>query len=152
MPDVFISYSSKDQSLARWLYDQLTALNVETFLAEVSIAGGDSWKPEILQNLEGSDYVLFLATPESCKSDAVKHEIGGALVLKKTFVPIMAGIAPSQLPAWVQDKQAVDIRDGAKLREVFEKITAFVTSKRFIAGVVVGVLAVGAIYLATRKN
>lgn len=152
MADVFISYSSKDSELARWLYDQLTALKVVTFLAEVSIEGGKDWKPEVLENLKSSDFVLFLATMNSCASDAVKHEIGGALVLQKTFVPIMAGIHASQLPAWVQDKQAVDIYDSARTREVFEKIAAFVTNKRFVAGLLAGVLLAGSIYLISKSK
>jgi hypothetical protein len=126
------------------------AHNVSTFLAEVNIAGGKGWKPEILQNLRQSTFVLFLATPSSCASDAVKHEIGAALILKKTFIPIMAGIHANQLPEWVQDKQAVDIYDSARTRTVFESIAKTVVSKRFLAGLIVGVLAAGAIYLMAK--
>ena len=152
MSDVFISYSAKDTELARWLYDQLTARRVRTFLAEICIEGGKDWKPEILQNLKNADFVLFLATPNSCRSDAVKHEIGGALILSKTFVPIMAGVSAKDLPAWVQDKQAVDIYDGAKTSQVFEKIAYAVTSKRFVAGLIVGILAAAAIFLLGKKK
>jgi hypothetical protein len=152
MPDVFITYSSHDSPLANWIRDQLVAVNVSTFLAEVSIAGGTNWKPEILKNLRESSFVLFLATANSCRSDAVKHEIGGALVLQKTFIAIMAGIRLNQLPAWVQDKQAVDIRDSARTRDVFESIANTVRSKRFIAGLIVGILAGAAIYCLVKGN
>lgn len=151
MPDVFISYSAKDSAIARWLHEQLTALNVESFLAEINLAGGQDWKPEILKNLRESDFVLFLATPNSCTSDAVKHEIGGALILKKAFVPIMYGVRPDQLPAWTRDKQAVDIHDQARTRSVFEQIAHAASSKRFIAGLIVGVLGVGATYLLLKS-
>lgn len=148
MPDVFISYSSKDSELARWLYSRLAELKVTTFLAELSIQGGADWKPEVLQNLREAEFVLFLATPNSCSSDAVKHEIGGALALQKVFLPIMAGVQPSQLPSWIQDKQAVNIYDGEQSRAVFERIAEAVTSKRFLAGVVAAaVIMVGLYFL-----
>src|SRR5258708_2742263 len=140
MPDVFISYSSKDSDLARWLRDQLTAMQVNTFLAEVSVPSGHDWKAEILEQLRTADFVLFLATPNSCASDAVKHEIGGALVLQKTFVPIMADIKAHQLPAWIKDKQAVDIKDSAGIRKIFERIADTPSSKQFITGELVSLL------------
>lgn len=131
MPDVFISYSSQDSELARWIFDQLRARDISTFLAELSLDGGANWKSEIMKNLSESDFVLFLATPHSCRSDAVKHEIGGALVLNKAFVPIMANVQVQDLPAWIQDKQAIDIADGAQTRQVFDAISSAVSSKRF---------------------
>ena len=152
MAEVFISYSFKDSELARWLYDQLAALNVTVFLAEVSVEGGSDWKADVLENLRTADFVVFLATPSSCASDAVKHEIGGALVLQKAFVPIMAGVNLSQLPAWIQDRQAVDIYDGARLRASFENIAAVVTNKRFVAGLLAAMLVGAGIYLMTRKK
>lgn len=152
MPDVFISYSSRDFELARWIYDKLSELKVPAFLAEISIQGGQDWKPEILANLRQADFVLFLATPQSCASDAVKHEIGAALVLQKAFVPILAGVNVGQLPAWTRDKQAVDIRDGAQIRAVFERIASAVASKRFVGGLIAGVLIAVAVHFFTRKS
>lgn len=152
MPDVFISYSAKDSHIARWLCERLTELKVSVFLAELNLVGGADWKPEILKNLRESDFVIFLATPNSCASDAVKHEIGAALVLQKAFVPIMAGVKPNQLPAWIRDKQAVDIHDGEQSRRVFEKIASAVTSKRFIAGALVAALVIGGLHLLARKK
>jgi hypothetical protein len=145
MSDVFISYSSKDRELATWIHDRLLANNITPFLAEISLPGGANWKPSILLALRQSQTVLFLATPNSCSSDAVKHEIGAALVLGKQFIPMLAGISPGELPTWVQDKQAVDIYDRIKSEQTFDRICQFIMSKRFVTGALLAALLVAAV-------
>jgi hypothetical protein len=98
MPDVFISYSTKDETLARKLKFALDSLGVKTFLASMSLPAGGKWKEDILKNLRETKWVFFLATKHSCESKAVMHEIGGSLVLEKELIPLMWGISPEELP------------------------------------------------------
>ena len=91
MPDVFISYSIKDEALARKLKFTLDGLGVKTFLASMSLSPGAKWKGDILKNLKESKWVFFLATKNSCESKAVMHEIGGSLILEKELIPLMWG-------------------------------------------------------------
>jgi hypothetical protein len=152
MSDVFISYSSKDRELATWIHDRLLANNIRPFLAEISLCGGAHWKPSILLALRESPMVVFLATPNSCGSDAVKHEIGAALVLGKHLIPMLAGISPRELPLWVQDKQAVDIYDQARSDQTFSRICQFIMSKRFAKGALLAALLVAIVMCLSKQK
>ena len=148
MPDVFFSYSIKDEDLARKLKVVLDSLGVNTFLASVSLPPGKQWKEEILKNLRESKWVFFLATKNSCDSRAVMHEIGGALILQKELIPLMWGVSTDELPEWIQDRQAIDLQSPTdeKAREAIEQVVEKVKADRFIGSLVLGALGVLLIY------
>lgn len=148
MSHAFVSYFAKDTLLAHWLRDQLILRKVDVFLAEVSINPGERWKPAILQNLHQAECVILLATPSSCASDAVKHELGGALALNKL---IMAGMVASELPKWIRDRQAIDIEDDEKTRGLFEQMARTVTSREFIQWAILIGTIVGLILWAKKR-
>jgi hypothetical protein len=114
MPQVFISYSGKDSAMAQKLYLALKMAGAEPFLAELDLHPGVVWKAEILNALRSAPWVFFLATPNSCPSQAVAHEIGAGLVLNKKLIPLMSGVQPKDLPPWVDDRHAIDLADGTR--------------------------------------
>ena len=152
MPDVFISYSTKDETLARKLKLTLDSLGVKTFLASMSLKAGEKWKDEILRNLKETKWVFFLATNNSCDSTAVMHEIGGSLALDKELIPLMWGISPEELPDWAKDRQAIDLQDpnSPKARELIEYVAKKVKADRFIGTLILG--ALGALFLYAIMN
>ena len=147
MPDVFISYSTKDESLARKFKLTLDSMGINTFLASMSLSAGNRWKDEILKNLKDAKWVFFLATKNSCESKAVMHEIGGSLVLDKELIPLMWGISPDQLPDWAQDRQAIDLQEpnNPKVKELIERVAEKVKADNFIGALILG--ALGALFL-----
>lgn len=151
MPTVFISYSSNDGETARQLHTALTLAGATPFLAELNQAPGVTWKEEILENLRQSQWVFFLATPNSCRSQAVAHEIGASLALKKKFIPILCGVNSSELPDWVDDIQAIDLRDAGRITQLVQQIGETVKSEKFWTGVVVAVLVGLAIWASVKK-
>jgi len=150
MPDVFISYSSSDGVLARQFRDYMAQHGIDAFLAEISIEGGAKWKDSIIEALTQSKWVFFLATPAACASQAVMHEIGGALFGKKQLITVLCGIGPKQLPAWVQDTQAVDLKKQEEVISTVQKIAKIVRSDKFIAGLIAGSLLAFAIWAIAR--
>jgi len=148
MPDVFISYSAKDETLARKLKFALDSLGVKTFLASLSLQTGRKWKEDILKNLRETKWVFFLATKHSCESQAVMHELGGSLVLEKELIPLMWGITPNELPDWAKDRQAIDLQDpnNPKVKELIENIAEKVKADRFIGSLILGALGVLFLY------
>ncbi len=148
MPDVFISYSTKDEILARKLKVALDSLGVKTFLASISLKAGMNWKEEILQNLRDSKWVFFLATKYSCESKAVMHEIGGSLVLEKELIPLMWGISHEELPDWAKDRQAIDLQDlnNPEVKQLIEHVAEKVKADRFIGTLILGALGVLLLY------
>jgi hypothetical protein len=142
MPDVFISYSSKDSTIATQFRDYLSQLGVNAFLAEIDIPTGAKWKDSIISALNQSKWLFFLATPSSCKSTAVMHEVGAALFSKKQLIVILCDVSLAELPEWINDTQAVDLKDKEKLKAIMEKVAEEVRNDKFTAGVVAaGLLA-----------
>ena len=111
MPDCFISYSSNDQRFATAVYRDLTAHGLSVFMAKISLEPGDRWAAEVLQALAQSTWVIFLASKTACASPYVQQEIGGALITQKKLIPVVWQMAPSELPGWVNQVQALDIRN-----------------------------------------
>lgn len=151
MPKVFISYSARDGEVARQLYSFLQVAGAEPFLAEVDLNPGVKWKEEILNALRNSTWVFFLATPNSCLSQAVAHEVGASLVLNKKLIPLMWNVTPKQLPPWVDDTQAVDLRDSSRVVQLIKNIGESVHSDKFWTGVILaGIIAFG-LWVLTKK-
>ncbi len=117
MPDCFISHASVDGTFARAVMEHLEAHDLDVFLASVSIVPGEPWSPAILQALRNSKCVIFLASKAACQSVFVQQEVGGAVVANKALIPIVWDIAPTELPAWAKQCQALDIR-GMPVNEI----------------------------------
>lgn len=157
MPDVFISYSVNDEVKAREIYNSLRAVSVDVFMAGISLEPGVIWKEEILENLRNSNLLLFIATKSSIASDAVKHELGGALINKKEIISICIDVLPTELPRWIQDRQAIALNSesAGNLQVVLEKVAKRVKIKNLINGVLlIGfiVLAVWALFSKDNKQ
>ena len=140
MPDVFISYSTQNANIAQFIHRHLIAENLSVYLAEISLVPGQKWKDEILRNLKGSPWVIFLASNAACGSAIVQQEMGVALGTGKQIVPIVWDMDPATLPGWLAGYQALDLRklslDDANIRisSIAKKIKADVVQGRLIAG------------------
>lgn len=114
MPDCFINYSNNsnnDERFAKAIYQDLTAHGLSVFMAKISLKSGDRWTTKTLQALAQSTWVIFLASKAACASPYVQQEIGGALITQKKLIPVVWEMAPSELPGWVNQVQALDIRN-----------------------------------------
>lgn len=111
MYDCFISYSSNDERFAAAVYKDLSVHGLSVFMAKISLKPGDRWAPETLKALKNSTWVIFLASKAACRSSYVQQEIGGALITKKQLIPVVWEMPPSKLPGWVNQIQALDIRN-----------------------------------------
>ncbi|WP_372795063.1 toll/interleukin-1 receptor domain-containing protein [Pontiella sp.] len=152
MPDVFISYSVEDSEIAQNLYKSCCSLQINTFLAEISLSPGNHWKGEIIANLKQSKWFLFLATPNSLKSDAVKHEIGAALALDKTIIPILHEVDYDEIPSWVSDHQGIKMvgENIDHVRNLLTKISDKIKGDKVVAGLLIGVLIGAGIYMLAK--
>jgi hypothetical protein len=147
MPDVFISYSSRDRTLAEQFRTFMVQYDIDVFLAKISIEPGKKWKEAIINALNQCRWVFFLATPSACSSQAVMHELGGALFSKKEIISVLCGITPSQLPEWVRDRQAIDLREKDKIVSTVQRISTTIKSDKFTAGLIAAGLVAFALWL-----
>ena len=152
MPDCFISYSSTDEELARFVEAHLRAQGLDVFLASVSLQLGQRWSEAIWANLKASPWVVFLASGAACRSAYAQQELGAALAYEKRIIPIVWDLPPSELPGWLKERQALDLRGGSwhdlalAVRDIAEAITA---DKRKGA-LLVGAVVFGLIWLASQ--
>lgn len=137
MPNVFISYSTHDEHIAKQIHQALTSVNVDTFLAGISIEPGSNWTKTVFDALRDSEWVFFIASKSACASHAVQQELGASLVQNKSIIPILIDISPSELPGWVGQHQAIDARkDSDHLNQTIQAIGEKVKNQKFWAGVV----------------
>jgi hypothetical protein len=85
---------------------------VSTFLASASLQPGERWSPAILDNMRASNWVLVLASRIASSSAYVNQEIGAVLLTSKKLVPIVWDMNPSELPGWLAQFQALDLRNS----------------------------------------
>ena len=127
MPDCFISYASQDERLARFIHDELQSQGLSAFMAAVSLKPGQHWSETIRQNIQGSTLVIFLASRAACASQWVQQELGFALAGAKTILPVIWEIDPTQLPGWMKEKQALDMRGSLTVENVKAQVAAIAT-------------------------
>lgn len=121
MADVFISYSTKDEELARFVKSHLEAQGLKVFLASISLKPGDRWADKIIQELRGSAWVIFLASRNAMASANVQLEIGGAVFGNKKLVPIMWDVQPADLPPWITRHQGLTL-SGTTIENINQQV------------------------------
>jgi hypothetical protein len=152
MADVFISYASSDLRIAQFLHKHLQSEGLSVFLASASVAPGQRWSPEILNALNNAAWVLFLASRAATQSPWVQQELGAAVVKNKKLIPIVWDMPPNELPGWVAQFQALDLRhaDATEVRAAFTSIAIRVKADKAQA-VLIGGLVLAAILIAASK-
>jgi hypothetical protein len=98
---VFISYSTKDQSLANKLYDELQDRAISAWIDRMEIRPGDSLIKKIKEGIGSADALLVLITKNSVRSKWVQKEVRIASSLQKKeegprIIPLV--IAPCKIP------------------------------------------------------
>ncbi|MBE7501429.1 MAG: toll/interleukin-1 receptor domain-containing protein [Verrucomicrobiales bacterium] len=80
---VFISYSSKDQELAKRLHKDLQARGVRCWFAPEDLKIGDQFSTEVDRAIRLHDKLLLLLSADSLRSAWVEHEVREALEREK---------------------------------------------------------------------
>lgn len=78
LPNVFISYSTKDLFIAKRLRKSLEERAIDVWLAEDDLIVGELWESEIYTKIQNSDYLLLIVTHNSLESKWVRKELNKA--------------------------------------------------------------------------
>lgn len=116
---VFISFSHRDEKLARAFHDVLLAAGAAPFLSSADdggIAGGEAFFAELIAAMQNADSLVFLATRSSVREHWGAFEIGAVFARGKRALPIMIDVEPPDLPAPVQHIQGVRTSEPSKLK------------------------------------
>ena len=87
-PDVFISYSRKDQERASAICELLNRNGISYWIDKEGKYSGSNFKGVIVEQIKKSSIVLFLSSQNSNQSSNVIKEIGISVHYQKPIIPI----------------------------------------------------------------
>jgi len=104
----FLSYSRVDSAFVLRLGRHLVRSGVDVWLDQLELQPGVMWDNEIELALASASKVIVVLSPDSCRSQHVRDEIGYALDHGKTVIPLMYRTCES--PLRLHRQQWVDFR------------------------------------------
>jgi hypothetical protein len=124
MADIFISYAHEDATVAQGFYNHLTAAGLSVFLDTISLTPGTQWSQKLREELKATHTVLVLASQKAVQSGMVNQESGAAALNGKKVIPVVWDMDPAQLPGWLREYQALDLRgnDAQQIRSRVENL------------------------------
>jgi len=137
----FICYKRNvepDQTLARYLYDFLTAQGHEVFI-DSTLRTGEAWLEEIDRQLKASDFLVVLLSKASADSEMVKAEVSRAYEYRRRSpqgkphtLPVRIayeGLLPYSIAAFVDPLQYVVWQNEADNERIAYEIMAAIEGR-----------------------
>ena len=112
-PDAFLSYSSRDEELAKKLVEALENQGIAVWIDSGQIVVGDSISEKIQDGLEATEFLVLLLTPSSVQSIWVQKEWQSKLVdeaesRSAVILPVLG--QDCDIPRLLKNKRYADIR------------------------------------------
>jgi hypothetical protein len=123
-PRAFLSYSSKNETLACEIRDALTSHGIDVFMAKHDIKPSKAWEEQILEGLKRTTIFLPLLTAEFHESVWTAQESGIAINAGHMIVPLKVDSNPEGFLAGIQ---ALTI-DKDDLHRSCERLVATITA------------------------
>lgn len=119
-PNVFLSYSSRDEKEASSIAKMVESVGGKVYLAAKDLRPGQNFTEEMRTALNLAPRLWLLVTPDSVESRWVFAEWGAAWVQHKQVVPILLRCNPKELPEQLKGYQWIDFHNVRELvRESF---------------------------------
>ena len=104
---IFISYVQRDKDLADDLAARIRQIAKDVKLVAPRGNPRERFTPAVRAAIENADAVMILLTASSIERPYVSVCLGAALGQRKRVVPIVVGLGPETLPAWMHHLQPV---------------------------------------------
>jgi CHASE2 domain-containing sensor protein len=88
-PDVFISYSRRDQEFVRSLHNALVQINRPTWVDWQDIMPTEQWWKAIEIGIETASNFVFILSPDSVASEVCRREVEHAVRYNKRLIPVV---------------------------------------------------------------
>lgn len=112
---VFLSYSRRDQEFVEELYRRLKRDGVNCFYDRESIEWGDNWVRALEREIDKSEAIVCVLSPDFCNSEWTQLERTGGFDRKA--LPLMLRHCAELLPRFLRPIQFVDV----STTELFER-------------------------------
>jgi formylglycine-generating enzyme required for sulfatase activity len=108
MPQIFVSYSRKDEDFARKLAQSLKEIGAEVWIDVENIPAGANWSNSINEALKSCVLMLLIISPDAMSSEPVNDEWQYFHQKKKPIIPIL--YKPAELHFQLERKQYIDFQ------------------------------------------
>ena len=127
--EVFLSHSSKDKEFVKELHRRLTRDGVSCFFDIESIGWGDNWVRALERAIDECRYVVFVLSPDFCKSEWVEVERTSSIAddpsgLKRKLRPLMlrdCGTLPT-FPRFLKHVQTINVSTSSLFEQNYARI------------------------------
>jgi len=124
--DIFLSFSTKDTSVARKIWQQLSESDLLVFWSDTSLKKelGESWFDKVEESLEKSQHMVLLITKNSLKSKWVLREYKAFLHScyeenKRRLIPLLDNdIKITDLPLFMREFQTFRLGDPGAIKRL----------------------------------
>ena len=89
VPKVFISYAHSDKNWAEKFAETMVKSGVNVWFDQFNVKAGEPISEAIEKGLRESDVVVLLISPENLNRPNLFFELGAALGMNKTIVPVV---------------------------------------------------------------
>jgi WD40 repeat protein len=96
MPDVFVSYSRRDNEFVERLTNDLRERGKDVWLDVEGIRDAEVFPQALRRAIESSDAFLFVISPDSVRSPFCEQEVAHASELNKRIVPLALRTVPDE--------------------------------------------------------
>ncbi len=118
---VFISYSTHDKDFVNDICTYLKRLNIDYWIDEHKIKGGQDWQDSIRKILPRIDVVLFCVSDAALKSDNVKWELEQARLHHKKILPVKVGPCEATIPG-MENISFIELYEQKSLLSALNKL------------------------------
>jgi CRP-like cAMP-binding protein len=109
-PEIFISYSRRDETFVRKLATDLKKQRLQVWLDVFDIVPGQSWARQIGEALDECQLMVLILSPDSMLSENVEDEWNYYLDKHKFIVPIL--LRPCDVPYRLHKLHYIDFADS----------------------------------------
>jgi hypothetical protein len=108
---VFVSHATADKWIARVLCEKLEAAGAVTFRDDRDIDGGDDIPDRLREEIERSQELVVLLTPQSVSRPWVFLEVGAAWFRGLRIVAVRYHIEVDAIAATIKSKKSIDLNE-----------------------------------------
>lgn len=126
---VFLSYASGDQAVARRVADALLGAGLTVWFAAWELTPGESIASRVAEGMSASDIIIVLLSPRSVASRWVAFELETAIAREihdRAITVIPAVIADCEIPPLLAEKVYLDLRTDldAGIQQLIRRLAA----------------------------
>jgi len=108
---IFVSHATADKWIAKVLCEKLEAAGASTFRDDRDIDGGDDIPDRLREEIERSQELLVLLTPQSVSRPWVLLEVGGAWLRRIRIVAVRYHVEVDAIPATIKAKKSIHLNE-----------------------------------------